>query len=77
MPLRAICQVSYHFAVTFRVKRRAETEKRRVVTVPPGRAFRNTSPFTLAECVSRHVARSTGMKMDEEREDLTTRRSAT
>jgi len=59
-----------HCAGTFRVKRH-------VATVPPGRAFRNTSPFTLAECVSRHVARSTGMKMDEEREDLTTRRSAT
>jgi len=46
------------------------------VTVPPVRAFRNTRPFTLAECVSRHVARSTGMKMEEEREDLTTQEMA-
>jgi len=44
-------------------------------TVPPLRALFHHSTIVLAESVSRHVARSMGMK-EEEREDLTTQEMA-
>ena len=43
-------------------------------TVPPLRVLFPSSTIVLAECMSRHVARSMGM--DEEREDLTTQEMA-